>query len=61
MQMDLEDVVALLTEELQRKESLALTPQDSVQKQYTNLGVAEGVRVAIRKLNDVIRRENHYG
>lgn len=55
MQLLLEDVIAVL-EELERdKEKLALLPAEEALKQYTNLGVALGVKQAILKL------QNHYG
>lgn len=55
MNVSLEDVIALLNELLEQSKTAALVPQPEVNKQYTLLGVHEGVKRAVQKI------ENHYG
>ena len=57
MVMDLEDVIGVLNELLVHKQQAALTPQESIHKQYVNLGVAEGVKMAVKKLETLQHRE----
>lgn len=58
MTVQLEDVIGLLNELLSNRQTLALTPQESVHKQYVNLGAAEGIKMAIKKLEELQRRES---
>ena len=57
MIMDLEDVIGLLNELYKNKQQVALVPHESVHRQYVNLGAAEGVKMAIKKLEELQRRE----
>ena len=53
--IELDDVIAVLKELQHSKEQMALQPHEQVNKQYTQLGIAIGVKNAIQKL------QNHYG
>jgi len=56
MLMDLEDVIALLREVQDHKVTVALSANESVQKQYENLGVVQGVKISIKKLEQLLWR-----
>jgi len=59
MNMELEDIIVLLEEVEDIKIKAALLPQDEVHMTYYRLGNVEGVRAAIRKLENLIRRESY--
>ena len=59
MNVELEDIIALLKELEDSKIKLALVPHEFVHKQYAMLGVVDGVKSAIRKLDSLLRRENY--
>ena len=57
MTIELEDVIGILNELLEHRQQVALRPHESVHTQYVNLGAAEGVKIAIKKLQELNRRE----
>jgi len=59
MNMELEDIIVLLEEVEDIKIKAALLPQDEVHMTYYRLGNVEGIRAAIRKLENLIRRESY--
>ena len=59
MIMELEDVISILNEMLHNKTTIALRPQELVHEQYMNLGIVEGVKCSIRKLEEHARRESY--
>ena len=59
MMMELEDVVSHLQETLENMKVVALSPNESVQKQYVNLGIVEGIKIAIMKINNMNGRDDY--
>ena len=62
MMMELEDVIKLLGETHDHMVQQALRPHAETNKQYLNLGIAEGVKMAIKKLqllNVTAGRDNY--
>jgi hypothetical protein len=53
--MLVEDVVARLEEMLHNHIKVALKPQEKVHEQYMNLGIVEGIKCSIRRLEQIGR------
>ena len=59
MNVQMEDVIALLKETLEDRKKIAMMPVDNPYKQYAMIGVVEGLGMAIKKLENHFERERY--